>query len=327
MNTSDNNLLDVHNLSQRFTFARRRGTIYAVENLSLGIARAEVLGLVGESGCGKSTTIRSIAQLHRPYRGEVYFDGVELCRLQGRDLTKARGNLQLVFQDPSQSLNPQLTVGKIIAEPLLIRRNAGVIRQTRQEIMQAVEEIMTAVGLSPKLTNRFPHEFSGGQKQRIAIARALVVRPKLILLDEPVSALDVSIQAQIVNLLEELQARFQLSYLFVAHDLAMVRYLCQRTAVMYAGHLIEEAASEELFSNPLHPYTKALLAAIPVPDPARARKKSLTAIKGEPVTPDKLLSFCPFASRCSFVHDRCRREKPPLQQVGEKKRVACWLHS
>jgi oligopeptide/dipeptide ABC transporter ATP-binding protein len=319
-------LLEVRELHKHFpvrrgVFARVAGHVRAVDGVSFEVREGETLGLVGESGCGKTTTGRAILRLVEPTSGSVRFDGREVTTLPARGLRALRRQMQIVFQDPYASLNPRLTVGSMLGEALSIHGLArGAAARAR------VAELLESVGLSPDHARRYPHEFSGGQRQRIGIARALSVQPRLVVLDEPVSALDVSIQAQIVNLLADLRARLRLTYLFVAHDLAVVEHFCDRVAVMYLGRIVELAERETLFRDPRHPYTKALLSAIPVPDPARARSR--TVLPGEPPNPASPPSGCRFHTRCPLAPKspdpaRCRAEDPALREVAPGHWVAC----
>src|SRR4051812_46840660 len=317
-------LLDVRGLKMYFPinqgvlFQRRVGWVRAVDDVSFRIAQGETLGLVGESGCGKSTTGRAILQLYRPTAGEVYLDGQDLTRLGGGDLRRTRRKMQMIFQDPYASLNPRMTVGSIIAEPLEIHGLArGKAKQER------VQELLRLVGLNPYFANRYPHEFSGGQRQRIGIARALAVEPRFIICDEPISALDVSIQAQIINLLEELQSELGLTYLFIAHDLAVVRHISNRVAVMYVGKLMEVADRNSLYERPLHPYTQALLSAIPVPDPIQERKRTRVILRGDVPSPVNPPTGCRFNPRCRYAEANCTTDEPPLIQVDQNHTVAC----
>jgi oligopeptide transport system ATP-binding protein len=293
-------------------------TVKAVENVSFEIYPGETVGLVGESGCGKSTLGRLCTQLLPVTSGNIFFDGVDLTKLHGEKLRQYRRQLQMIFQDPYSSLNPRMTVGDIIAEPL---ENFGLLRGRAKD--QRVQELLKIVGLNPYFNNRYPHEFSGGQRQRIGIARALALRPKLIVADEPISALDVSIQAQIINLMEDLQKEFQLTYLFIAHDLSVVRHLCQRVAVMYLGRIVELADSDELFSNPLHPYTQALLAAVPVPDPTVEMHRTFRPVQGEVPSPINPPRGCVFHPRCPIAVEECRRARPSLREARPEHFVAC----
>ena len=299
-------------------FQRKVADVKAVDGLSFQIRRGETLGLVGESGCGKSTTGRAILQLYRPTAGTVDFDGVDLTKVKGGDLRRFRRRMQMVFQDPYASLNPRMSVGSIIAEPLAIHNLAkGRDRKAR------VQELLNVVGLNPYYANRYPHEFSGGQRQRIGIARALAVEPDFIVCDEPVSALDVSIQAQVINLLEDLQARFGLTYLFIAHDLSVVRHISDRVAVMYLGHIAELADRNQLYENPLHPYTKALLSAVPIPDPSVEHKRERIILTGDVPSPLRPPPGCVFHTRCPIAIDVCREQIPEWRDVGNDHWVAC----
>ncbi len=305
-------------VSQGFLFQRRRGWVRAVDDISFYIRRGETLGLVGESGCGKSTTGRAILQLYRPTAGQVLLAGQDLTRLKGGELRRMRRRMQMIFQDPYASLNPRMTVGSIIAEPLEIHNLArGKAKQER------VQELLRMVGLNPYFANRYPHEFSGGQRQRIGIARALAVEPEFIVCDEPISALDVSIQAQIINLLEELQAQLGLTYLFIAHDLSVVRHISDRVAVMYVGKLVEIADRNELYERPLHPYTRALLSAVPVPDPRVEKRRQRLLLPGDPPSPVNPPPACRFHPRCPFAQQVCREVEPSLDEVRPGHWVAC----
>jgi oligopeptide transport system ATP-binding protein len=305
-------------LTQGILIQRRKGWVRAVDDVTFHIARGETLGLVGESGCGKSTTGRAILHLYRPTAGEVLLDGQDLTRLGSGALRRMRRRMQMIFQDPYASLNPRMTVGNIIAEPLEIHRLArGKAKQER------VHELLRMVGLNPYFANRYPHEFSGGQRQRIGIARALAVEPQLIICDEPISALDVSIQAQIINLLEELQAQLGLTYLFIAHDLSVVRHISNRVAVMYVGKLVELAQRDALYERPLHPYTRALLSAVPVPDPRVERHRQRIILKGDPPSPVTPPPACRFNPRCEYAQQICREVEPALEEVQPGHWVAC----
>src|ERR1700736_1986643 len=295
-------------------------SVKAVENVSLEIYPGETVGLVGESGCGKSTLGRLITQLLPVTSGNVFFDGVDLTKLRGEKLRQYRRHLQMIFQDPYSSLNPRMTVGDIIAEPL---ENFGLLRGRAKDAR--VQELLKIVGLNPYFNNRYPHEFSGGQRQRIGIARALALRPKLIVADEPISALDVSIQAQIINLLEDLQKEFNLTYLFVAHDLSVVRHISNRVMVMYLGKIVEVSPSEELYTSQEHPYTKALLSSIPVPDPRIESQRRLIELHGEIPSPMNPPSGCHFHTRCPIaqVPGICADEEPPLEEKAPGRFAAC----
>lgn len=285
------------------------------------------MGLVGESGCGKSTTARCIAQLHKPTGGEVVFQGMDLCKSSKSEMLKARLDLQMIFQDPYSSLNPRMTAGDLIAEPMLVYARRGILTLSRNDIRRRAEELMEKVGLSRYFINRYPHEFSGGQRQRIGVARALALNPKLILADEPVSALDVSIQSQILNLLKDLQDEFDLTYLFIAHDLAVIEHISNRVAVMYLGIIAEIADSQDLYKKPLHPYTKALLSAVPIPDPAIERKRQRIILEGDVPSPDRERFGCYFYDRCpNAMPEKCKENIPQLKGVEENHQVACFLY-
>ncbi len=299
---------------------RHVADVKAVDDVSFHVYKGETLGLVGESGCGKSTTGRTILQLYRPTAGTVEFEGTKLENLKGEDMRKMRRRMQMIFQDPYASLNPRMTVGRIIAEPLQVHR----VSNTNKERQERVEYLMEKVGLNPYFINRYPHEFSGGQRQRIGIARALALEPSFIVCDEPISALDVSIQAQVVNLLEDLQKDLGLTYLFIAHDLSMVRHICDRVAVMYLGKVVEIAETEELYTNPLHPYTQALLSAVPVPDPAVESKRKRIILKGDVPTPINPPKGCNFNTRCPVAVDVCYGEDPQLVEVRPEHWVSCY---
>ena len=302
-----------------FLAQRAVGWIKAVDDVSFSIRRGETLGLVGESGCGKTTTGRAILQLDRPTAGEVLFDGRELTRMSDGELRPLRREMQIVFQDPYSSLNPRMTVGQIVSEPIRVHR----IVQNGRGWRDRVAELLTVVGLNPLMADRYPHELSGGQRQRVGIARALAVKPKFIVCDEPISALDVSIQAQIINLLEELQERFGLTYLFIAHDLSVVRHLSDRIAVMYLGKVVEIADRRELYENPLHPYTQALLSAVPVPDPEVEAKRERIILKGEIPSSLNPPSGCVFHPRCPIAVNECREVIPELREVRAGHWAAC----
>ncbi len=294
-------------------------TVRAVDGVSFEVRAGETLGLVGESGCGKSTLGRVIAQLQPATAGHVYFKGRDLVTLRGETLRRMRQQMQMIFQDPYASLNPRMTVGDIIGEPLF---NFGIASGRERE--KRVAEVMRVCGLNPNFVNRYPHEFSGGQRQRIGIARALVLNPTFVVADEPISALDVSIQAQIVNLLEDLQDRFKLTYLFIAHDLAVVRHISDRVAVMYLGKIVEIASSERIYARPLHPYTKALLSSIPIPDPDLEAKREPILLKGEIPSPVNPPTGCRFHTRCPIAQfPICSEQEPPLEEKEPGHRAAC----
>ena len=314
-------LLVVENLHKHFPirrglFSRTVGQVRAVDGVSFQIAPGEVLGLVGESGCGKTTTGRCILRLIEPTSGRVRFDGRDVTAMKRGELRAMRREMQIVFQDPYSSLNPRLTVGSMLAEALAIH---GLARGAQAR--ERIAELLTLVGLAPEHARRYPHEFSGGQRQRIGVARALAVKPRLIVADEPVSALDVSIQAQIINLLRDLQRKMGLTYLFVAHDLAVVEHLSDRVAVMYLGHVVELADRETIYRDPRHPYTAALLSAIPVPDPARRRRRIV--LKGDVPSPAKPPPGCPFHPRCFMAQPECAREVPLLREFRPGHWAAC----
>ncbi|MDM8529561.1 ATP-binding cassette domain-containing protein [Anaerolineales bacterium HSG25] len=335
-NVESDIIVSVQNLKMYFPitsgiiFQRHVGDIKAVDGVSFDIQRGETLGLVGESGCGKSTTGRAILQLYRPTDGTVNFEGSELTDLKGGELRKMRRHIQMIFQDPYASLNPRMTVGSIVGEPLEVHRLAsGKARKER------VRELLDIVGLNPYFINRYPHEFSGGQRQRIGIARALAVEPAFIVCDEPISALDVSIQAQVINLLEELQERMGLTYLFIAHDLAVVRHISDRIAVMYLGKLVELTGRAELYAQPMHPYTQALLSAVPLPDPLAEmeREKKRVILQGDVPSPSNPPQGCNFCTRCPSL-ERAKQEKgidchtvePEFREVESGHWVACHLY-
>ncbi|MCH8065915.1 MAG: ATP-binding cassette domain-containing protein [Chloroflexi bacterium] len=299
-------------------FQRKVADVKAVDGVTFYIRKGETLGLVGESGCGKSTTGRAILQLYRPTSGSVQFGETELTQLKGGDLRRMRRKMQMIFQDPYASLNPRMSAGAIIGEPLAIH-NLAKGEQRRER----VAELMRIVGLNPFYASRFPHEFSGGQRQRIGVARALAVEPDFIVADEPVSALDVSIQAQIINLLEDLQEQFGLTYLFIAHDLSVVRHISDRIAVMYLGKLMELTGRDELYENPLHPYTKALLSAVPIPDPVLEEKRERIILSGDVPSPMAPPPGCVFNTRCPIVIDECRTVIPEWREVSKDHWVAC----
>ena len=318
-------LLEVRRLCKYFSLTsgvilqRVVGLIKAVDDVSFFIRKGETLGLVGESGSGKTTTGRCILQLDRPTSGEVFFEGRDLAGVDENELRPMRRKIQVIFQDPYSSLNPRMTIGQIVGESLLVHR----VVQGKAEYRERVRDLLSVVGLNPAMADRFPHELSGGQRQRVGVARALSVDPSFIVCDEPVSALDVSIQAQIINLLEDLQAQFDLTYLFIAHDLSVVRHISDRVAVMYLGKIAEVADRRELYENPLHPYTRALLAAVPIPDPAVEAKRERVILKGEVPSPLNPPSGCVFHPRCPIAIPECSQVIPELREVSANHWVAC----
>ena len=322
---TNNILLKVDGLVKHFPitrgiFRRQVGTVKAVDGISFEIKGRENLGLVGESGCGKSTAARVILQLLKATSGKVYFKEQEITSISSEDLRKRRPQMQMIFQDPQDSLNPRMTVGSIISEPMFEHQRLKV-KQRRER----VEQLLDSVGLDPYVTNRYPHEFSGGQRQRIGIARALALSPDFIICDEPIAALDVSIQAQVINLLEDLQEEYGLTYLFISHDLSMIRHISDRVAVMYLGRIVELASSQELYSNPSHPYTKALLSAVPVHDPVLEKKRKRTILVGDVPSPASPPSGCHFSTRCPIAEASCFKVSPEWRQVSPDHRVACHL--
>jgi len=323
MTTENEILVRVENLKKYFpitrgVFQRHVGDIKAVDGISFFVRRSETLGLVGESGCGKTTTGRTILQLYRPTAGHAYFEGQDLSTMKGEELRRMRRRMQMIFQDPYASLNPRMTIGSIVGEPLEVHNIAK-----GKEKRERVQELLRLVGLNPYFINRYPHEFSGGQRQRIGVARALALNPDFIVCDEPVSSVDVSIQAQIVNLLEDLQDQFGMAYLFIAHDLSMVRHISSRVAVMYLGKIVELTGRHELYSNPLHPYTQALLSAVPIPDPVVEERRQRIILEGDVPSPANPPEGCNFSTRCPVVMDICHEEDPEFKEVGNEHWVAC----
>ena len=322
---NDDTLLEINNLKMYFPvtsgmlFQRTVAYVKAVDDVTFAVRRGETLGLVGESGCGKTTTGRCILQLYKPTSGQVIFEGQDLTQLGTKQMRAMRREMQVIFQDPYSSLNPRMTAGNIIGEPLIVH---GLVKG-KNEYRDRVAELLQNVGLNPYMADRFPHEFSGGQRQRIGVARALSVSPKFIVADEPVSALDVSIQAQIINLLEELQEQFNLTYLFIAHDLSVVRHISDRVGVMYLGHLVEIAERNEIYRNPMHPYTRALLSAVPIPDPILDAQRERVLLSGEVPSPLNPPSGCVFHPRCPIADDNCAQTIPQLRPVAPDHWAAC----
>jgi oligopeptide transport system ATP-binding protein len=318
-------LLEVKGLRMHFPITegivtrRKVGEVKAVDGIDFTVRRGETLGLVGESGCGKTTTGRCILRLEHPTAGEIVYDGVDIAGLERKELRALRRRIQVVFQDPYSSLNPRMKVGDIIGEPIKVH---GIEPDATRRVAR-VHELLTVCGLNPRFADRYPHEMSGGQRQRVGIARALALEPEFIVCDEAVSALDVSIQAQVINLLEDLREQFGLTYLFIAHDLSVVRHICHRVAVMYLGRIVELADADELFSNPLHPYTQALLAAVPVPDPGVEAARSFRPVQGEVPSPINPPSGCVFHPRCPIAVAACREARPEVREIRPGHFVAC----
>ncbi len=316
--------LEVKNLKKYFELKsgwfQKPNILKAVDDVSFSIAKGETMGLVGESGCGKTTIGRTVLKLYEPTDGQILYQGAEITRLNDKEMQAFRRKMQMIFQDPYTSLDPRKNVMDIIAEPIRFMR----LKQGK-DVGDRVRELVELVGLKPDHINRYPHEFSGGQRQRIGIARALAAEPEFIVCDEPISALDVSIQAQIINILEELQERYKFTYLFISHDLAMVRHISNQVGVMYLGNLLEYAQADELYENMLHPYTKALISAEPIADPDLAAASQRIVLEGDVLSPINPKDECPFCSRCAYVKDVCRQSKPELKKVNEMHYVACHL--
>lgn len=318
-------LIEVKNLKKYFIkksgfLDKKVDYIKAVDNVSFYIKKGETLGLVGESGCGKSTTGRTLIRLYRPTEGEMFYNGVDISKLDKNELMPFRKKMQMIFQDPYASLNGRMTVGDIIGESIDIHKIA-----TGKERQEIVYDLLNKVGLGKDHASRYPHEFSGGQRQRIGIARALAVKPEFIICDEPISALDVSIQAQVINMLDDLQSELGLTYLFIAHDLSMVKHISNRVGVMYLGSLVEVANNYELYKNPVHPYTKALLSSIPIPDPDKSEEINRIVLEGDVPSPLNPPSGCKFRTRCRYAMEICSEEAPELKDIGSEHYVACHL--
>ncbi len=313
-------LLEVCGIKTHFPSQNKGEMVKAVDGVSLELRHSEILGLVGESGCGKSTLARSILNLVPPTAGTVYLNGESIQTMSRSELKKARPAMQMIFQDPHASLNPRMTVFKTLAEPMLAHKLA-----TKETVKQAVIELMEKVGLAPRFMQKYPHEFSGGQRQRIAIARALALKPRLIIADEPVSALDVSVQAQILNLLAKLCAEERLSMIFITHDLSVVRHIAQRVAVMYLGRVVEEGTTHDVLKNPQHPYTQALISAVPVPDPIEERNRQRIILHGDPPSPLNPPAGCSFHPRCPIAEAQCQQQEPKLGNLHDNHRASCLL--
>jgi oligopeptide transport system ATP-binding protein len=323
----EDRMLEVRDLKKHFSvtqgsfFRRKSGEIKAVDGVSFNVSKGETLGLVGESGCGKTTTGRCILQLQHPSSGKIIFEGKDICKIRRTELCSFRRKMQFIFQDPYSSLNPRMKVRGIVGEPLKIHKLFD-----GKALIERVYELLRIVGLNQSMADRYPHELSGGQRQRIGIARALAVNPEFIVFDEPISALDVSIQAQIINLLEDIQGQFNLTYIFIAHDLAVVRHISSRVAVMYLGKIVEIASRSDIYDNPLHPYTKALLSAVPIPDYALEAQRTHFLLQGEIPSPVNPPRGCAFHPRCRYCKDVCQLEQPVLKDVDPGHQAACHLY-
>ncbi|GER78577.1 MAG: dipeptide ABC transporter ATP-binding protein [Anaerolineales bacterium] len=325
MSANSEVLLRVEDLKMHFpiyrgVFQRQVGAVRAVDEISFEVYRGETLGLVGESGCGKSTVARTVLQLYKPTAGKVHFEDKDLVHLKGEEMRQMRRKMQMIFQDPYASLNPRMTVEQIVGEPLMVHNAV-----TGKEIRERVEHLLDVVKLNPSFASRYPHEFSGGQRQRIGVARALALQPSFIICDEPISALDVSIQAQIINLLEDLQEQFDFTYLFIAHDLSVVRHISDRVAVMYLGVIMELAERDELYKKPLHPYTQALLSAVPIPDPVADAKRARVILEGDVPSPANPPSGCRFRTRCPIAQPVCAESRPEFREITPGHFVACFF--
>ena len=313
-------ILEIKNLTKNFPVAHGK-QVHAVDNVSFALERGETLGIVGESGCGKSSMARTILKIYNPSSGNIIFDGTDVTNFSNRKMLSYRRRMQMIFQDPYASLNPRFTVGEIIEEPMIIHHMG-----TASERKEIVQNLIETVGLKPDHIRRYPYEFSGGQRQRIGIARALALNPEFIVCDEPISALDVSIQAQVINLLEKLQREHGFSYLFIAHDLEMVYHISHKIGVMYLGSMVEYGTSDDVYKHPLHPYTRALISASPIPDPVQAKEKKRIILEGEVPSPIDPPKGCPFCARCRYATGNCRQRKPAAYEV-EGRKVACELYS
>ncbi|SJN21321.1 Oligopeptide transport ATP-binding protein OppF (TC 3.A.1.5.1) [Microbacterium esteraromaticum] len=315
-------MLEVEGLVKHFPVSGKRGSVvHAVDDVSFSVGAGKTLGLVGESGCGKSTVARTIIRMYEPTAGSIRIDGIEIAHMKERQLRPIRPKIQMIFQDPASSLNDRMTIGEVLAEPLIAQRIVRSVREGRE----LITDILEAVGLSAQHIGRYPHEFSGGQRQRIGIARALILNPQVIIADEAISALDVSVQAQVINLLRDIQEQHEITYLFIAHDLAMVRHVSDQVGVMYLGQLVELSESEEIYQNPLHPYTQGLLRAVPAADPFTKRARTEASIDGDIPSPIEPPSGCRFRTRCPLAQEVCAAVVPEMRDVGGGHRVACHM--